>query len=323
MALELARRFQRELAAKASNITAGGATSTPDGPKPIEVRFLSLALSDSALSWPSATVAVKETGKSNLQRMIAALTTNCLIAGKEVQPPSPDLLMVHVLATMFGETKARRILILNIDECQRDVQTCAEMLRVIRDANLTTSQYCIVPVTTGIWLQDDDVKTITTVSETSPWTTVLHFLPGSRADQLVHSLLESVGGLKTEAATALLKTSDAQALIRDTAGWARAAVTLALRIGEQHTRLAGRINWQRLESLYMADMLEQYGDKPFAKLLNGLPYLSKLLDVALSPHAVKTLIFRWYLTDVLVFYFTCLAFFFFFFVLNRFMPLSR
>lgn len=276
MALELARAFQGEVAGWRE--------------KSFEVQFLSLTMSDAAddddpwLSPADAVDAAKKLAMSltNDRRLIIELARKCSRVAHKVGSLSPDLRLDHVLKTMFSQTSTQRFLFLNIDECHRNMQKCSEIIRTIRNANNAMTDYCIVPVATGIWMQDADMRVITDVSRTLPFHTVLHFLPSEKVGQLVQRLVEAV----EPPAAALLQETEAKVLIRDTAGWARAAVTLALRICSEHKGMAGKISWQELEKQYELDMAQQYGDKRFAEILSGMSYLSKLLDTALAPHSV-------------------------------------
>ena len=268
MSLEMAKALQSEV-------------------KHMEVQYLSLPLDrphEEKNRWPDGSKVhpeYEDAFRQNESRLVSKLI-HCVKG--EFQPHS-SLMLGQLLSTMFKSTDDKvKILVLNIDECQSDVATCAQMIRVLREFNNRYySKIKILPIVTGLWVDSQSIQMIKDVSGIKTVEKVLHFLPENKVPQLVDNVIKFLGVSAVD-----LTHPDAVALMEDTVGWARAVVTLAFTIA----RLAqenSQLNWSYLEDEYQQAINDQYSVDSVRKVLSGLTNVQKLVLIALAPHPVSGL----------------------------------
>ena len=264
-----------------------------------EVQFLSLEIkSNGGWSAGSKSHAEHQDALKDNEKKLVAMLLNSGFKKNPVVHPTVDL--SHLLPTMFDlNSNNAKVLVLNIDECHRDIEVCTEIIRVVREFNSgSRSMVKIIPICTGLWLDEDRVQKIRDVSETSPVYIGLHFLPEEQVPRLVQNVVSAYpkeihrdddGKEKTDnhvIGDHMLSNPDAKAILEDTRGWARAVVSLGFIIASSMVQHGTKLDWSNIEERYLEYIQSQYR-VDYEKLIGGLKYVEKLVWIALAPHPVR------------------------------------
>lgn len=267
-----------------------------------------LTPSDNDMDWNTErgpdnklTQAAVDYNEFNLLRLLILQTSRFAAVKVEFDP---KLSLRHVVASMFAnepETsptpssrRPLRVLVLHIDEFQRNPNRTSHILRTVSYFNASNNSYTILPVLSGTWVSDAEVKDVRDVSTMATVTHVLDFLTAEQVQSVVRSAaVGAVKALPVHAAAGVitddvlanfdpLTVAKLQMLIEDTEGWTQAAVQLGAAIGAHALEPVDQVY-----STYKATIARIYTAHKIRELLGKIPDVQKLLLMALTPHPVR------------------------------------